>query len=239
MKKLFATLVIFASFCIGNLLLNGCASSDEATEQESVKPGLSELDLAKQKNDALANENAQIKQQITRFEQDIRNLTAKAAQLETQLVEEKEKVKLPAPTIPPPEPPRIQTLSEPTKPVLKEAESDYQIALDFFKKKNYKETITKLQGIIDGGARKDLEDNCYYWIGEANFGMKNYEAAIGYFERVFNYKISEKKDDAAIMIANSHWEMGNKQEAIKEYKKFIEKFPASPYNKRAKARTGK
>lgn len=239
MKKLFATLVIFTSFCIGIFYLNGCASSDEATEQETVTREPSELDLAQQKTDALTKENAQLKQQITRFEQDIRNLTAKAAQLETQLSEEKERVKTPAPSLPPPAPARTQTLSEPTKPVIKEAESDYQIALNFFKKKNYKEANTKLQAIIDGGARKDLEDNCYYWIGEANFGMKNYQAAIEFFEKVFNYKISEKKDDAAIMIANSYWEMGKKQEAIKEYKKFIEKFPASPYIKRAQARTGK
>ncbi len=233
MKKLFATLVI----CIGIFFLNGCASSDEATEQDSVTRDPSELELAQQKTDALAKENAQLKQQITRFEQDIRNLTAKAAQLETQLSEEKVKVKTPA--VAPPILPPTQTLSEPSKPVIKEAESDYQIALDFFKKKNYKDAITKLQAIIDGGTRKDLEDNCYYWIGESNFGLKNYQAAIEFFEKVFNYKISEKKDDAAIMIANSHWEMGNKPEAIKEYKKFIEKFPASPYNKRAKARTGK
>ncbi|MDI6802627.1 MAG: tetratricopeptide repeat protein [Bacteroidota bacterium] len=238
MKKLFAILVIFTSFCTGIFFLNGCASSDEATEEGSATPTPSKLDLAQQKTEALAKENAQLKQQITRFEQDVRNLTAKAAQLETQLVEEKEKIKTPAPP-PQPAPTRTQTLSEPTKPVIKEAESDYQIALDFFKKKNYKEAITKLQGIIDGGARKDLEDNCYYWMGEANFGMKNYQAAIEFFEKVFNYKISEKKDDAAIMIANSHWEMGNKQEAIKEYKKFIEKFPASPYNKRAKSRISK
>ncbi len=234
MKKLFATLVV----CIGIFFLNGCAASDGATEQDSATRNPSELELTQQKTDALAKENAQLKQQITRFEQDVRNLTAKAAQLETQLSEEKEKAKTPPP--PPQQTPhRTRTLSEPTKPVIKEAESDYQIALDFFKKKNYKDAITKLEAIIDGGTRKDLEDNCYYWLGESNFGMKNYQAAIEFFEKVFNYKISEKKDDAAIMIANSYWEMGNKQEAIKEYKKFIEKFPASPYNKRAKARTGK
>lgn len=236
MKKLFATVVIFISFCIGIFYLNGCASSDEATEQDAVKPTPSELDVAQQKIDALTKENAQLKQQVTRLEQDVRNLTAKAAQLETQLTEEKVKT----PVLPPQQvSARTQTLSEPTKPVIKEAESDYQIALNFFKKKNYKEASTKLQAIIDSGTRKDLEDNCYYWIGEAHFGMKNYQTAIEFFEKVFNYKVSEKKDDAAIMIANSHWEMGNKQEAIKEYKKFIEKFPASSYVKWAKSRTGK
>ena len=68
--------------------------------------------------------------------------------------------------------------------------------------------------------------------------MKDYKTAISNFEKVFAYKISEKKDDAAIMIANSYWVMGNKKEAVKEYKKFLEKYPASPYVKRAKDRTG-
>ncbi len=237
MKKLFALLVIIISFCTGIMLLSGCASSDEATEDDSATGPPTELELAQQKNDALSKENAQLKQQITRLEQDVRNLTARAAQLETQLFEEREKAKGQVST-PEPVPTRTQTLSEPTKPIIKEAESDYQIALDFFRKRKYGEAISKLQGIIDSGARKDLEDNCYYWMGEANFGMKNYQAAIELFEKVFNYKVSEKKDDAAIMIANSHWEMGNKQEAIKEYKKFIEKFPASSYVKWAKKRAG-
>ena len=227
MKKAFLLWTASAFLSLSLIVIGGCASSEEATEEQAKPIEPSELDVTKQKLDACTNENAQLKQQATRLEQDTRNLTAKAAELETRLAEEREKVKLPPPTPP-----------APIKPVIKDADAEYQSALTLFKQKNYKEAVDKLQAILDAGVKKDLEDNCYYWLGESYFGMKDYKTAISNFEKVFVYKISEKKDDAAIMIANSYWAMGNKKEAVKEYKKFLEKYPASPYVKRAQGRIG-
>ncbi len=221
MKKLFVLWTLATFLSLSLVLIGGCASSEESAEDTiTVQP--SELDLTKEKLAACTKENSQMRQQVTRLEQDTRNLTAKAAELETLLAEEREKVKIAPP------PPQI--------PVLKNLEAEYQNALSLFKQKNYKEAADKLQAIINASVQKDLEDNCYYWLGESYFGMKDYKTAISNFEKVFVYKISEKKDDAAIMIANSYWEMGNKKEAINEYKNFLEKFPASQYVKRANER---
>ena len=224
MKKTILLWTASAFLSLSLIIIGGCASAEEATEEQAQPTEPSELDITKQRLDVCTKENAQLKQQATRLEQDARNLTAKAAELETRLAEEREKVKLPPP--PPP------------KPVIKDADTEYQSALTLFKQKNYKEAADKLQTILDAGVKKDLEDNCYYWLGESYFGMKDYNTAISNFEKIFGYKISEKKDDAAIMIANSYWAMGNKKEAEKEYKKFLEKYPASPYVKRAQERLG-
>jgi TolA-binding protein len=224
MKRLFLIWTISLFFGLSLLTLGGCASSEEATVDKTKPQEPTELDITKQKLDACTKENSQLKQQATRLEQDARNLTAKAAELETRLAEEREKAKLPPP--PPP------------KPIIRDVNTEYQNALALFKQKNYKEAADKLQTIIDTGVKKDLEDHCYYWLGESNFGLKKYNDAIENFKKVFEYKISPKKDDAAIMIANAYWEMGNKKAAVKEYKVFLEKYPASPYVKRAKERTG-
>lgn len=221
MKKLFVLWTLTTFLSLSLILIGGCASSEEAAEDTSkLQP--SELDVTKERLAACTKENSQMRQQVTRLEQDTRNLTAKAAELETLLADEREKIKIAPP------PPQIS--------VLKNLEAEYQNALSLFKQKNHREAADKLQAILNAGVQKDLEDNCYYWLGESYFGMKDYKTAMSNFEKVFGYKISEKKDDAAIMIANSYWEMGNKKEAITEYKNFLEKFPASPYVKRAKER---
>jgi len=224
MRNPLQAVLVFAIVVFVSAFYFGCASSEE-TKQEMPSPVPSELETAKQRIDALSKENAELKKQITRLEQDTRNLTAKAAELETRLSEEREKTKLTPPPLP-------------TKTVIKDDDAEYQNALTLFNQNKYKESAAKFLELIDRGIKKPLEDNCYYWLGESYFGMKDYTTAIGYFEKVFTYKVSEKKDDAAIMIANCYWEMGKKKESIKEYKNFLEKFPASPYVKKAKARSG-
>lgn len=224
MKKLLETGVVFIVIVLVTAFYFGCASSEE-TQQEIQPPTPSELDIAKQKIDALNNENSELKKKIANLEQNTRNLRAKAAELETRLNEEREKAKFVSPP------------SQP-KPTIKDDDAEYQDALTLFNQNKYKESAAKFLELINRGIKKELEDNCYYWLGESYFGMKDYTTAIGYFEKVFTYKISEKKDESAIMIANCYWDMGKKKEAIKEYKNFLEKFPASPYVKRAKARSG-
>lgn len=216
-------LLIAAGFILVSLFLySGCSSSRETNDANATQ---AELNAARQKLDALTNENSLLKQQIFQLEQDNRNLKAKAAQLETMLAEQRSNTSHPQPEIP-----------KPQKPIITSVDIEYQMALAFFKQKKYMESAEKLNNLINFGVKNELEDNCYYWLGECYFGMKEYNRAIEYFQKVFTYNSSEKKDDAAIMIANAQWEMGNKKEAIREYKKFLEKFPASPYVKRAKAR---
>lgn len=221
MSRHFTQLLI--SLVVASLVMIGCGSSKKAAEIDALA---SELEAARQKLDALSSENSQLKQQLSRLEQENRNLIAKSAQLETLLDEERSKVKAPSGNVVPP----------PSKEIITSVDIEYQSGLSLFKQRKYEAAAKKFRNILNSNVRDELADNCYYWLGESYFGMKDYNNAILSFEKVFNFKVSEKKDDAAIMIANSYWEMGNKKEAVKEYKKFLEKFPASPYVKRAKAR---
>lgn len=215
--------LLLISVVVASFVISGCGASKKAAERDTI---MSELDAARKKLDALSSENSQLKQQLNRLEQENRNLIAKTAQLETLLEEERSKEKSPTVNVVPP----------PPKEIITSVDIEYQAALSLYKQRKYSEAAKKLQSILNARVSDELADNCHYWLGESYFGMKDYRNAISSFEKVFNYKVSEKKDDAAIMIANCYWEMGNKKEAIKEYKKFLEKFPASPYVKRAKAR---
>jgi tetratricopeptide (TPR) repeat protein len=91
-----------------------------------------------------------------------------------------------------------------------------------------------LQQILSAGVSERLEDNCHYWLGECAYGSKRFMEAVEHFRKVFGFRISEKKDESQVMIANSYYAMGNKTKAKEEYEILLQKFPASPYARRVK-----
>ena len=224
MNVLTSRSILLASI-ITLLMLVGCSSSEqiEQTQTRSVEPSATEM--MQKEMTGLKTENAALKDQVSKLEQDNRTATAHAAELETQLAELKDRLI----ATPPPPPP---------KAMISDAHSAYDHGLQLFRSRNYTEAASTFQGILDGGALMvtELEDNCHYWLGECSFGAKKYSDAIEHFQKVFSFTKSEKKDDAQIMIANSYFALGNKTKAKVEYQKLLDKYPASPYVKKARGR---
>jgi TolA-binding protein len=202
----------------------GCASSENTSKENEQPPQPSATEMMKKQITDLQSENISLRSQVEKFQQDNRTANARIAELETQLGELKERL--------------VSTPTPPPKLKISNTNEAYDHALALFRSRDYREAASTFQSIIDAGAPEGLTDNCVYWLGECAYGSKNYKEAIGYFGQVFTFAKSEKKDDAQIMIANSYFAMGNKTKAKAEYQKLIDKFPASPYVKRAKARLG-
>ena len=231
---------------VWGLMMAGCASSEEtAQEKTSPPPSPSATEMMQKEMVNLRTENANLRQQISKLEQDNRTLTAHSAELETQLAEIKERLMTtppPPPTYTPPPPTPV--VSPPFKlpssnPTVTNARESYDLGLQTFHSRNYQDAASTFQAILDAGNAGDYEDNCYYWLGECAFGSKNYNEAIEHFQKVFAFSKSEKKDDAQMMIANSYSAMGDKANAKAEYQKIIDKYPASPFVAKAKARMSK
>lgn len=206
------------------LVLIGCSHSDEMLKAQRDTIAVLQKDMA-----SLRTQTDSLRSAITRIEQEKQSLVARSASIDSQLNDLKSKI-----------PPLVEQKSVGTKvreiqPVSDPFET-YQHALDAFHAKHYDGAEELFQSVIDVGAPDKLEDNCTYWIGECLFAQKKYNDAIEQFRHVFTYKISEKKDDAQIMIANAYLAMGNKKKAKEEYETFVKKFPASPFVKRAKTK---
>lgn len=209
-------IILFTS----HLFLFGCGGTiavEKESELPPPPPSATEV-LQKEMSD-LKSENETLKKQISECEQDKRVITARAAELETQLSELKEK-QIPTPP--------------PTKPIIADYRTAYDEALNLFRSRNYKNASVIFLSLLEQEIPVVRQDNCYYWLGECAFGEKKFSDAINYFQKVFTFKISEKKDESQIMIANSYLAMGDKIKAIEEYEKLLKKFPASPFVKRVK-----
>ena len=103
----------------------------------------------------------------------------------------------------------------------------YEATVSLVKSGNREAAIEQFNFLLSSEVAQDYADNCNYWIGEAKFGLKDYKGAIEYFKKVFQFKISEKKDDAQFMIARSYEKLGNAKQANLEFKKLVEMYPLS------------
>ncbi len=215
MRSIFLFRGLLFLLLIGSFLLSGCGTTEEA-EKEEIPPPPSATELLQQELNGLRTENSVLKKQISTLEQDNRTSVAKSADFETQLADCNEKLK--AAETPPVTDPRVS----------------YQQALLLFNSRQYEQASLLLQQILSTGVPERLEDNCHYWLGECAYGSRKYREAVDHFRKVFGFRISEKKDESQVMIANSYYAMGNKVKAKEEYEILLQKFPASPYARRVK-----
>jgi TolA-binding protein len=211
-------------------VLSGCGgTAEEATKAvpppSPVPPQPSATEIMQQELKDLRALNDSCKEQLTRAELEKSAALARALELQNELADLKSK-------IPPPAPP------PPPKPAITNMRESYLHALELFNSRKYKEASDIWQSLLDGGIERQWQDNCIYWMGECAYGQKHYKEAIEHFQKVFTFKISEKKDESQIMIANSYLAMGDKEKAREEYQTLLEKFPSSPYAKKVKARLG-
>jgi Ca-activated chloride channel family protein len=65
----------------------------------------------------------------------------------------------------------------------------------------------------------------YYNIGTAAYMNKEYEEALGLFVRALDVKDPALRHNARFNLGNTHFQMGNMDEAIKEYEAVLKEFP--------------
>lgn len=199
-------------------LLCGCGTAPETTSDtwESGTP-VSVTARLEYRVDSLMNENRRLNQQVEALATENRNLTARNAELETHINEM-----------------TVAPKNEPTVPTSSNVAAGYEGALAAYRSRNFDGAVQGFQALLEGNVREDLADNCHYWTGESYYGMRKYREAIEHFRIVSDYKKSEKKDDAQLMLGNSMAAMGDKAGAREAYNKLISSYPASPLVQKAK-----
>jgi tol-pal system protein YbgF len=201
------------------VLLYGCGTVDESTSDtwdNTETPAISETARLEYRVDSLTNETRRLNQQLEALSTENRNLTARNAELETKI---NEMAAAPKP--------------EPTPAPAMDVASGYDGALAAFRGRNFSGAISAFEALLNGNVREDLADNCHYWMGESYYGMKQYTQAAEQFKMVLDYKRSEKKDDAQLMLGNTYLAMGDKAAAKDAYNKLISTYPISPFVQKA------
>jgi TolA-binding protein len=207
-----------------SLSVFGCGSSGENTEEWETAPAVSPNAMLEYRLDSLQNENRRLQDQIEAVAAENRKLTARNAELETKLTEA---MSSPKPTTTPDEKAPVANTG------------GYDGALAKFHAKEYSAAIADFQGLIDSGIEASLADNCHYWIGESQYGLKQYKSALQTFQGITAMQRSGKKADATFMIGNCQLALGNKTDAKEAFQKVVADFPTSALVEKAKAKLAK
>jgi TolA-binding protein len=202
-------------------LLVGCGSSSKTVP---LLTHLSVVDSLQKEIGNARTQNGVLSSRIGRMEQDQKASAAKLAECDSTVNFLKTQIARPPASTP------VQGKGQ---------VGTYEEALDAYRAKRYADATAMFQALLDGGVEDRLQDNCRYWLGESQFGARQYAEAIENFRKIAAYDKSEKKDESQLMIARSYAKMGKPDQAKIEYQRFIDTFPASPYLPQAKAQLSK
>ncbi len=103
----------------------------------------------------------------------------------------------------------------------------YEGALHSFYMLRYEDAISKLSELLEQYPSHTLTSNCYYWLGEAQFGYGDYPAAIASFGRVLAFERSLKKDNALLMLGRTYLAMKRPTDARAAFNRLLSEYPVS------------
>ena len=156
---------------------------------------------------------------------------AKSDALQSEMIEEMKKMKT--------ENIRLMTESSgpaPGRSKKKSAEkSSLKLGIDAFNQKKFDEAAEHLQKAVDAGPKSKDFVKANYYLGQAQFALKNFAEAIIAYSVVFE---NDTKDplwkSSTLRIAESFQKLGKKKDAKPFAQALVEKFPESTEAKQAK-----
>jgi tol-pal system protein YbgF len=118
-----------------------------------------------------------------------------------------------------------------------EVEAQYSKAFDQLKNGNYDAAIGALKGFLQQNPESSFSDNAWYWLGEANYVKRNYDASLEAFQTVVNrFRASDKVPGSLYKIGVIQDERGETDNAYGTLKRVIDQYPDSSVADMAKKR---
>ena len=110
----------------------------------------------------------------------------------------------------------------------------YSNALNsFFNGESIQNSLEEFKKLISINSTHSLSDNCQYWIGEIYYKEKLFQESISEFNKVFDFKDSNKFDDAQYKIILCYINLGDNDLAVKNLNKLKAEFPMSQHIEKA------
>ena len=129
------------------------------------------------------------------------------------------------------------TAEGPPKTTDAQEQQEYDDAFALLKQRSYDRAITGFRGFLVKYPSSGLADNAQYWIGEANFILRNYKPALEEFSKVTTaYPNSPKLPDSLLKIGYIHYELGARDKARKALTDVVSRYPNTPAAKLATKR---
>ena len=121
-----------------------------------------------------------------------------------------------------------------------EEQQAYDAAFQLMKQGQYDRAAKAFRDYIAKHPRGPLTDNAQYWLGEANYVVRNFKGALDEFNKVLtDFPGSPKAPDALLKIGYAHVEMGNTAKGREALGQVVARYPNSSAAKSAQERLAK
>lgn len=129
------------------------------------------------------------------------------------------------------------TLLESSPVAVENGEAAYQAALQTLRSGQYEQAIKALAAFPEQYPSSSYLPNTYYWQGEANYVLRNFDLAIEAFQKVIaQFPASSKVADARLKLGFSQYELGQIDTAKTTLALVIDQYPNSSAARLAKVR---
>jgi tol-pal system protein YbgF len=116
----------------------------------------------------------------------------------------------------------------------------YRKAYDLLKESKFADAVAAFTQFVSAYPQSPLIDNGYYWLGEAHYVTKDFNAALRSFKTVVEkFPDSRKLPDALLKIGYCQYELKNWQEAREALKRAMQVAANTPVAKLAEQRLAK
>lgn len=171
-------------------------------------------------------EFVRLKSRVDELKQSINSKESEISALSSTLEENKERT-APRPNAPETQPHAVRSN--------RDVPDMYAQALNKFYTKRYVDAVQMFTDLTGQFPDHPLASNCYYWIGESQFQLGNYQQAVEVLNRVLEFSQSPKKDDALLMLGKSYARIKRPEEARQAFTRLIQEYPNSEYVNKAEA----
>ena len=119
-----------------------------------------------------------------------------------------------------------ESTAEPTGAVSVPEQQAYQAAFNLLKQSKYQDAIDGFQQLVDAAPEGQLADDAYYWMSEARYVNREFEAALTGFRTVTTrYPDSPRVPEALLKTGYIQYDIGAYAEAAEIFRALLERFP--------------
>ena len=236
------------------LLFMGCTNKKVELEQQRIDERISDLELRVRENESRLYRNLEKKfkaaqsdqaQPVLEEEMDPAQKEAPEMDGAYESVEpetvEPETVEPPSDSDAPKEADVLEEMSTsapdtPHEP-LTNVKGLYKESLEHLYARRYEQAEMGFRAIADRSQTHPLAPNAAYWLAEVSYSQYNFNHAVLLFARVVErYPESGKAPDAMLKLAMCRDRLGQRKEALGEYRLLIERYPKSDAAAKARER---
>jgi len=181
---------------------------------------------------ASATDVSRLEDEVRRLQIELDDMRKRDAEAQVRLQELRDKGVLPsssapaAPATDPPSPAAAAPLEKP--PAGSSPHQMYNAAFTQYNLGRHPEAVQLFRSFLSAYPKHDLADNAQYWIGECHFARREYEQAVGEFQRVVDdYPGGNKVPDAFVKKGLSLLALNRRDEAVESLRTVLEAFPKS------------